>query len=175
MIPQAIRAATRLASGARTLPATGVSPQPLTASVCECIAIGSRRALAVMNDSPQTSAKILLVDDDELSRDVIASLLKRALPLVEVRCAQDGDAGLVLYREIEPDLLITDLRMPGLSGAELIEVIRSTGTAMPILVVTGAPEARAVPGATEVILKTEFRHLIERAKSLLQAADVGPA
>lgn len=118
------------------------------------------------------SERIIVVDDDEFARDVLSSLLRRALPQARVLAAARGEEGLALYREEKPDVVITDLRMTGMSGAELIAAIREVDATTPIFVITGAPDSVAVPGATEVILKTEFRYLIERVTSVVRRPDL---
>ena len=51
--------------------------------------------------------------------------------------------------------------MLGMSGGELIQAIRVDDPETPIFAITGAPEAMAVPGATAVLQKAEFKRLIE--------------
>ncbi len=122
-----------------------------------------------MTDTPRTSGTILVVDDDEFAREIIATLLRRAMPGVVVRTGVNGETGLAMYRSEKPNLLITDLRMLGMSGPELIEAVRATDASTPIIAITGAPDPVPVPGASEVILKTQFQTLIERARAALGA------
>lgn len=68
--------------------------------------------------------KILLVDDDFKN----SMLLKRFIELegYEVTYAPNGKAGLELYREIRPDLLLLDINMPEMNGFEMAQAIRET-------------------------------------------------
>ncbi|HEX7215055.1 MAG TPA: response regulator [Methylomirabilota bacterium] len=66
--------------------------------------------------------RILVVEDEENLRDVLVEVLKRDGH--EVQSAGDGIEGLRLTRDRRYDLVITDLRMPGLEGPALYEALR---------------------------------------------------
>jgi CheY-like chemotaxis protein len=110
---------------------------------------------------------ILLVDDDEMARDVISRLLRRALPGWTVEIAVNGEGGWKLYEQLQPELLITDMKMGGMTGRELIARVRAVSADVPILVISGAPEPAGVAGATDIILKVNFEELITKVKGLL--------
>jgi DNA-binding NtrC family response regulator len=67
-------------------------------------------------------AKIIVVDDDESIRQTICNYLKREK--FETSSAADGDEGLELIKRISPDLVISDIRMPGLNGLELMKKVK---------------------------------------------------
>jgi CheY-like chemotaxis protein len=110
---------------------------------------------------------ILVVDDDDMARDVITRLLKRAVPQMQVVGARDGETGWSSFTELRPAMLVTDMKMGGMTGAELIAKVREVDREVPIIVITGAPEALPIPGATAVILKVNFDLLMRRVKELL--------
>ena len=62
--------------------------------------------------------KILIIDDDTSLRRVLEYNLKEEG--YDVFTAQDGEQGLVRFDEQHPDLVITDLKMPGISGFEVL-------------------------------------------------------
>jgi len=64
--------------------------------------------------------KILLVDDHSLVRDGIKSLLEGENDLSVIGEASNGDEAIVLTRELQPDLVICDIRMPQKSGIEAV-------------------------------------------------------
>ena len=66
--------------------------------------------------------RILVVDDEENLRDVLVEVLKRDGH--DVHSAGDGTEGLGLIQDQRYDLVITDLRMPGLEGPALYEALR---------------------------------------------------
>ena len=112
-------------------------------------------------------ARILLIDDDEVSR----TLANRMFVSVghEVVEAVDGGSGLRLFAKRPPDLVLTDINMPGLDGHAVIEAIRVQHPDVPIIAISGGGavakdelllEASAL-GATEVIMKPfEYNQLI---------------
>ena len=80
--------------------------------------------------------KILLIDDEKVIRDVASEILKGSGYHVETECCgEDGFQRLLL----EPfDLVITDIKMPGLSGIQLIKMIRErVSSELPVIVITG--------------------------------------
>ena len=69
--------------------------------------------------------RILVIDDEsQITRVLRAALSAQGY---DVRTANDPDEGLRLFRDWPPDLVITDLMMPGMSGVEVCRIIRSRG------------------------------------------------
>ncbi|MCK5836124.1 MAG: response regulator [Desulfobacula sp.] len=79
--------------------------------------------------------KVLLIDDDEDIRDIMAITLKDAG--YSVICAPDGYAGLMLATREEPQIVITDIKMPGLNGLEVLEKIKKIKPETEVIVTTG--------------------------------------
>ena len=80
------------------------------------------------------TAKILLVEDEEkLARFVELELSYEGY---EVTVANDGLSGLMAARDSEPDLIILDWLMPGLTGVEVCRRLRSTGSQVPVIIMT---------------------------------------
>jgi len=73
--------------------------------------------------SPQT--RILVVDDHAVVREGLVSLLQRQSDLQVVAEAADGASAIRLYRQHRPDLVVLDLRLPDLDGAEVTAAIRA--------------------------------------------------
>ncbi len=65
---------------------------------------------------------ILLIDDDTMARRTLAGLLNRMG--YRVYEAEDGTEGLASAQSLRPDLIVSDFRMPGMSGAELLQALR---------------------------------------------------
>lgn len=84
--------------------------------------------------APPDGAAILFVEDDELTRTEMGMFL--ALFYERVFTARDGKDGLLLYHEQQPDVVITDIRMPVMSGLSMAKSIRQTGADTPIIVTT---------------------------------------
>lgn len=93
----------------------------------------------------QTSgrARILVVDDEASIRDLLSKTF--ALADYDVHVAHDGKAAIERLRLVSYDLLITDLKMPGLDGLAVIKEARRFKADMPIIVITGhSSEASAI-------------------------------
>jgi CheY-like chemotaxis protein len=112
-------------------------------------------------------AHVLVIDDDEEHRTLVREILVRAGHRVEE--AADGAQGLRLFGKLRPDLVVTDINMPGIDGHEVISALRVANAAVPIIAVSGGGAVekdelllRAVAlGATEVIMKPfDFRQLV---------------
>jgi len=86
-----------------------------------------------------TQQKILVVDDEpQITRVLRTSLSSRGY---EVRSANDGESGLDLFAAWQPDLVVTDLSMPNMSGIELCRALR-TKSQVPIIVLSVKGEER---------------------------------
>jgi DNA-binding NtrC family response regulator len=78
--------------------------------------------------------KILIVDDDDMVRDPVAETLKRKG--YEVEAIADGQSALDLLARESFDLVISDFKMPGMNGIELLEKIRKMDLDVPFLIMT---------------------------------------
>jgi excisionase family DNA binding protein len=88
-------------------------------------------------------ARVLVVDDEETIRDLLSKTL--ALADYEVDVAPDGRTAVERMRIIQYDLLITDLRMPGVDGLTVIREARRLKADIPVIIVTGySSEASAI-------------------------------
>jgi CheY-like chemotaxis protein len=100
--------------------------------------------------------KILVVDDDGMLRELLATYLERVG--FEVHTAPDGRAGLTACGESHFDLILTDYRMPAMTGLEMAACIRRSDAVTPIILITGDsytldPEVVAQAGITRVLPK----------------------
>lgn len=88
------------------------------------------------NDSGRRGqATILVVDDEETMRDSCCQILSKDGYFVDT--AENGDRGLQKIRDIRPDLVLVDLKMPGMSGMELLERIGDIDPSIVSVVITG--------------------------------------
>lgn len=79
--------------------------------------------------------KILVIDDEKPT----LSMFKLFLTAYgyDVYTAEDGEKGLALFAQISPDIVFTDIKMPGIDGLEVLRRIRKTGIASEVIVITG--------------------------------------
>ena len=103
--------------------------------------------------------RVLFVDDNAMNREVVKSMLEAAdVVMVE---AEDGESGLEMVEADHYDLILMDLRMPGMDGLAAIRAIRARGDAkasLPIIVVTAdnGPDIRGqalAAGADDLLHK----------------------
>ncbi len=80
-------------------------------------------------------SKILIIDDEEVVLDSCAQILKGGS--YQTATAMNGDLGLKLVREFQPDIVFVDLKMPGISGFEVINCIRELDPTIVTIVITG--------------------------------------
>jgi len=113
---------------------------------------------------------ILAVDDEELTRDV----LDQALNFLgySTVTAEDGVTALEKINERKPDLVITDIFMPRMTGVELLKQIRRTDKDLPVILTTGfdaqdAKDAAVQYNARAILLKPfhikELKTLVEES------------
>jgi DNA-binding NarL/FixJ family response regulator len=80
--------------------------------------------------------KVLVVDDQRIVRDGLALLLRTTPGIEPVGAAENGRQALELVPELEPDVVLMDLRMPELDGVEATRAIRSAHPAVQVIVLT---------------------------------------
>jgi DNA-binding NtrC family response regulator len=121
------------------------------------------------------SSRILIVDDDEVSCQLFAETLEQENYRVDQ--ARSGDEALALLRDNPYDLLLIDVRMPGLTGLEVTRTVHAKQASLPIIVMTafgsmetaieaiheGAFDFISKPMNLEEIKKTVSRALAQRA------------
>jgi CheY-like chemotaxis protein len=83
--------------------------------------------------------RCVLIDDDLDVLTMIAHLLRRSLPQWEVLPFQHSLEALAYVSGHKVDLVVTDFRMPEIDGLKLASHLRSTGNAVPVLVISGNP------------------------------------
>ncbi len=85
--------------------------------------------------------KILIADDEPYVSRVLKLVLQKAG--YEVTCVDNGLQAIDAYRNLRPDFIITDVKMPQMTGRELVENIRKSegGNNVPIVVMTSTLES----------------------------------
>ena len=79
--------------------------------------------------------RVLIVEDDPLVLETTAAVVRSFG--FSVRTAEDGFVALQILREILPDIILSDLRMPGMSGFELLSIIRRRFPHLPTIAISG--------------------------------------
>jgi two-component system, OmpR family, KDP operon response regulator KdpE len=117
--------------------------------------------------------RILVIDDEaQITRVLRAALAAQGY---DVRAANDPEEGLQVFRDWTPDLVITDLMMPGISGVEVCRAIRAKG-ATPVLVLSVREHERSKvealdAGADDYVTKPfGIQELLARVRAHLRRA-----
>ncbi len=128
--------------------------------------------------------KILVIDDEPQIIRVMRQIL--SAHRFDIRTASDGEAGLDLFQDWRPDLVITDLQMPNMNGLEFCRELRKTSQ-IPIIVVSVRDEEKTIvevldAGADDYVTKPfGSNELLARVRAALRrlpekdetAAEVG--
>jgi DNA-binding response OmpR family regulator len=117
------------------------------------------------------SGHILIIDDEPSLRQTLARILQRAG--YEVTTAANGKDGLALLTEHPFDLLYLDIRMPDISGLELLQTIHAKFPELPVILFTAQPDLNSAVealrrGATDYLLKPlKPQSVIDRTQAIL--------
>ena len=93
---------------------------------------------------------LLIVDDEESNRDMLSRRLQRQG--FEVALAEDGPQALASIRKQAPDMVLLDIRMPGMSGMEVLQAIRGqySPTQLPVIMVTAEGHSASIVEALQM-------------------------
>jgi DNA-binding response OmpR family regulator len=120
--------------------------------------------------------RLLAVDDEPSLRDLLQSLLSTRG--YEVRVAKDGFAALAQMRGALPDLILTDLKMPNMSGFEFLSVVRRRFPQIPTIAISGEfqPAVDPLPVLADAffVKPVRFEELIAKIADLLRDAPPRP-
>lgn len=125
--------------------------------------------------------KILVIEDDRTMREGIATVLK--LQGYEMHTAEDGHGGAQIFREIQPDLVISDMKLPGKGGMNLLQEFKDASPDTPFILISafgtidlavnalklGASDFIAKPFSIDE-LKSKVAHVFEEHKPEKPAA-----
>ncbi|HEX7825508.1 MAG TPA: response regulator transcription factor [Mycobacterium sp.] len=121
--------------------------------------------------APAPDLRALVVDDEAPLADVIASYLKRES--FEVHLAHDGHSALALAREVDPDIVILDIGLPGVDGIEVCRQLRVFSDAYVIMLTARDTEVDTIVGlsvgADDYVTKPfSPRELVARVRTVLR-------
>jgi CheY-like chemotaxis protein len=119
--------------------------------------------------------RVLIVDDNTVVQGILQDLLK---PTYEVAIANNASQALGAFVRHAPDVMLLDVRMPGMDGLSLLRSLRDMGVAIPIFVMTGydskgVAEEAMRNGANGYLPKPFDLVYLERL--IARAMDVSPA
>lgn len=80
--------------------------------------------------------KLLIVDDEQIEREGLQVILQKAFPDIEIHQAKNGKIAVQAAAELNPDLVMMDIQMPGMNGLEAIQQITSTNPFIKFVMIT---------------------------------------
>jgi two-component system LytT family response regulator len=125
-----------------------------------------------MADAPKI--RTLIVDDEELARDRIRSLLEEQADVEIIGSCEDGESALATIERERPDLVFLDVQMPGMTGFEVVEALDPSK--LPAVVFVTAHDGHAIRAfeihALDFLLKpfdqSRFERALDRARAQVQ-------
>jgi len=129
--------------------------------------------MGARQDRGGSAVKILLADDHALLRQGLKQILLEGFPGTEFREAATTQETIDSLRQSQCDVLVLDVFMPGRTGLEVLEEVRRDFPALPVLVLSSAPEEQLAirvlkAGASGFLNKqTAPEHLIQAVQKLL--------
>ena len=121
---------------------------------------------AKRTEEQKIQARVLVVDDDPI---LLTQIKYQASKFIaEIQVASDGVAGLELWRQWQPDVIVTDIFMPRMNGLEMSEAIKAADPDAQIIVITSDSEGESLRRALEIgveryITKPVDMHLLADA------------
>jgi CheY-like chemotaxis protein len=119
-----------------------------------------------MNDGPK---KVLIADDEEILTWIMSKTLSKDRKRYEILVANDGNKAIEIMKSTPVDLVITDIRMPGISGLDLLEHIRENYPETKVIIMTayGNPEVQKEANERGCLHYLEKPFKIEDLRSLI--------
>jgi DNA-binding NarL/FixJ family response regulator len=112
-------------------------------------------------EETQKTLRVVVVDDSEVVRTKLRTLLKEQSGFELVGEAEDGESGLEVAREHQPDLVVMDLRMPGISGIQATWQLGTVSPSSRVLVLTVSADQEDV---TDAIMAGARGYVVKGAK-----------
>jgi len=112
--------------------------------------------------------KVLVADDDHEFREALTEIL--ALEGWNVLQARDGKEALDHARNMDPDVLLLDHRMPALTGAEVVRRLRADGVPVPVVFVSAAEELEELAASVGVACRLRKPFGLDELAAMLHRA-----
>lgn len=115
--------------------------------------------------------RVLVVDDDRLVSNSLKTILESDGEIEVVGVGSNGKQAIELYRELKPDVLLMDIRMDGMTGIEVAEILLQEDKLAKILFLTTFSDDEYIVKALQIgakgyILKQNFESIIPSAKTV---------
>ncbi len=113
---------------------------------------------------------LLYVEDDPVTRNILGRMIPMKFPDIEFFAAENGEEGLALYREKEPDIVVTDINMPVMDGIRMATEIKARRPETIIIVVSAYSDTNYLLDAIEIGVNHYFMKPIDYKKLFVTIA-----
>ncbi len=113
------------------------------------------------------SHTVLIVDDEPVILDVLAQLL--ALEGYEVRRASNGRRAVDAIASDPPDLVLSDMMMPEMSGMELTNYLRNQGSHIPVILMSATYADVRLPGVQFLSKPFDIDHVLQQVARSIES------
>jgi len=137
-----------------------------------------RRNTSARREPPAPVIRIVIADDHPMVREGLHALLATQPDFMVVAEARNGEEALEFVRELQPDLLLLDLSMPGRSGIDVLRALHEEGTsACRTILITAVVDRVDLPtvmrlGARGIVLKDSPMELVFKCLRKVHAGEV---
>ena len=131
-------------------------------------------AASVVRRRGERALRVLLIEDSRHDQNLITLLMRQQFAHIELSVADDGIAGLAMAGQLQPDVLLVDIPLPGIDGTTLIGSLRShpTFACSQLIVITSLDELALEPYALVLggVPRLHKARLVAELPALLTAA-----
>ncbi|UFS72837.1 response regulator [Geomonas sp. RF6] len=121
-----------------------------------------------MNNLANPKVSLLYVEDDQTTQEVVSDAIRRSFPTLDVLVGKTGEEGLELFERHRPQIVITDIMVPGMNGMEMAKHVRAESSTVLIIAATAYNNSEFLLDAIKVGV-THFLLKPLDLNSLLQA------
>jgi YesN/AraC family two-component response regulator len=100
--------------------------------------------------SPQKRLSLLYVEDDPVTRGIMEKIIRHKLPGIDLLVAENGRTGLELYRQHEPEITVTDVNMPVMTGIEMATQIKVVNPRAIIIIISAYSNTEYLLNSIEI-------------------------
>jgi CheY-like chemotaxis protein len=129
--------------------------------------------MAPLREAAHATVRILQVEDNALDAELILGELEADGIVYEVQLAEDEDSFIACLDDFHPDIVLSDLSLPGFSGLRALEILRARSNEIPFIFISATlGEEAAIDalrnGATDYILKHNQARLASAVRRALK-------
>lgn len=148
-----------------------------TASATDRLSAPDQAVVEETTDASPKSIRVLIADDHPIVRDGLRRLLALEGDIDVVGETGEGEATVTMVEQVEPDIVLLDLRMPGLDGLSALQKIQRLNRATKVIVLTASEDKNEFVqamklGCSGIVLKQTASELIVKSIRKVHAGEI---